>query len=132
MFSCDWFLVISLISRLPLFWNKIEMAWQQCLVCTSNMHTTVRTIRNHYHGFVTPAQVHRAAKKRQSLERLAATTLHKKTVSKGRRARKPYGFDFFETESQVFAHPQTVAQRSRAMELEQENHEMILAGDKKN
>jgi hypothetical protein len=127
MFSCDWFLVISLISRLPSIGEKIEMAWQQCLVCTSNMQTTVRTIRNHSRGFVTPAQAHRVAKRQATQEKMAATTLHKKTVSKGRRARKPYGFDFFETESQVFAQPQTVAQRFRTMELEQENHEMILA-----
>ena len=94
------------------------------------MQTTVRTIRNHSRGFVTPAQAHRAAKRQAVLEKMAATTLHKKTVSKGRRARKPYGFDFFDTESQVVCHPQTVAQKSRNNELAEEMDEMIAVGDK--
>ena len=68
------------------------------------MQATIRhNLRNHSQGFITGAQVHNAFKAITRKEMLAASRRHKKTISKGRRERKPVMSEFINTE--VFISP---------------------------
>ena len=94
------------------------------------MQSTLRhNLRNHSRGFITGAQVHNAFKAITRKEMLAASHLHKKTISKARRERKPVMSEFIDTEAHVSPQIKSAIQLRREDELQKEMELMIIAGD---
>jgi len=96
------------------------------------MQATIRhNLTNHSRGFITGAQVHNAFKAQTRKEMLAASRLHKKTISKARRARAPIGSEFIDTEALISPQIKSTLQLGRDAELKKETNLMIISGDVK-
>ena len=96
------------------------------------MQATIRhNLTNHSRGFITGAQVHNAFKAQTRKEMLAASRLHKKTITKARRARAPIGSEFIDTKALISPQIKSTLQLGRDAELQKETHLMIISGDVK-
>tara|TARA_A100001015_G_scaffold10904_1_gene13120 strand:- start:414 stop:770 length:357 start_codon:yes stop_codon:yes gene_type:complete len=96
----------------------------------SKMQAAIRhNLRNHSRRFITGADVHTTFKAQTRKEMLAASQLHKKTIAKARRARKPAMSEFIDTEAHVLPQMKKVYQLERDVELQEEKKVMIDAGD---